>query len=203
MLRAMKFNESGLKCWPCQCNVVLSQTYSSRGDYLWNVNCPGNVTESRGGGRGRKVEEGEGTESRGGGGRESNPDWQGISYQRNRNKLRLQYETVSQAHFTLCLGNYKKKTKTKTKNKVLVTVKSFSPVYLSILISCHVLILIGEIIDSGLKVNISFFKKNTDKYLGLLDFITLTRSLFTCVRQKKIKSMKKLKGKRNSSESYF
>ena len=54
----MKFNESGLKCWPCQCNVVLSQTYSSRGDYLWNVNCPGNVTESRGGGRGRKVEEG-------------------------------------------------------------------------------------------------------------------------------------------------
>ena len=58
MLRAMKFNESGLKCWPCQCNVVLSQTYSLRGDYLWNVNCPGNVTESRGGGRGRKVEEG-------------------------------------------------------------------------------------------------------------------------------------------------
>ena len=74
MLRAMKFNESGLKCWPCQCNVVLSQTYSSRGDYLWNVNCPGNVTESRGGGRGRKVEEGGGdgkqggTESRRGGG---------------------------------------------------------------------------------------------------------------------------------------
>ena len=142
MLRAMKFNESGLKCWPCQCNVVLSQTYSSRGDYLWNVNCPGNVTESRGGGGegdgkqgGRKVEEV---------GRESNPDWQGISYQRNRNKLRQQYETVSQAHFTLCLGNYKKKTKTKTKNKVLVTVKSFSPVYLSILISCRVLILIGE-----------------------------------------------------------
>ena len=146
------------------------------------------------GGRERKVEEG---------GRESNPDWQGISYQRNRNKLRQQYETVSQAHFTLCLGNYKKKTKTKTKNKVLVTVKSFSPVYLSILISCHVLILIGEIIDSGLKVNISFFKKNTDKYLGLLDFITLTRSLFTCVRQKKSKSMKKLKGKGSSSESYF
>ena len=84
---------------------------------------------------------------------------------------------------------------------MLVTVKSFSPVYLSILISCHVLILIGEIIDSGLKVNISFFKKNTD--LGLLDFITLTRSLFTCVRQKKIKSMKKLKGKGSSSESYF
>ena len=55
MLREMKFNESGLKCWPCQCNVVLSQTYSSRGDYLWNVNCPGNVTESRGGGRGRKA----------------------------------------------------------------------------------------------------------------------------------------------------
>ena len=66
MLRAMKFNESGLKCWPCQCNVVLSQTYSLRGDYLWNVNCPGNVTESRGGGRGRKA--GGGTESRGGGG---------------------------------------------------------------------------------------------------------------------------------------
>ena len=73
--------------------------------------------------------------------------------------------------------------------------KSFSPVYLSILISCHVLILIGEIIDSGLKVNISFFKKNTDKYLGLLDFITLTRSLFTCVQEKKSKSMKKIKRK--------
>ena len=88
------------------------------------------------GGRERKVEEG---------GRESNPDWQGISYQRNRNKLRQQYETVSQAHFTLCLGNYKKKQKQKkTKNKVLVTVKSFSPVYLSILISSRVLILIGE-----------------------------------------------------------
>ena len=110
-----------------------------------------------------------------------------------------QYETVSQAQFTLCLDNYKRK----KGNKVLVTVKSFSPVYLSILISCHVLILIGEIIDSGLKVNISFFKKNTDKYLGLLDFITLTRSLFTCVRQKKSKSMKKLKGKGSSSESYF
>ena len=57
------------------------------------------------GGRERKVEEG---------GRESNPDWQGISYQRNKNKLRQQYETVSQAHFTLCLGNYKKN---KNKNK--------------------------------------------------------------------------------------
>ena len=34
--------------------------------------------------------------------------------------------------------------KKKTKNKVLVTVKSFSPVYLSILISSRVLILIGE-----------------------------------------------------------
>ena len=73
--------------------------------------------------------------------------------------------------------------------------KSFSPVYLSILISCHVLILIGEIIDSGLKVNISFFKKNTDKYLGLLDFITLTRSLFTCVRQKKKQINEKIKRK--------
>ena len=117
MLRAMKFKESGVKCWPCQCNVVLSQTYSSRGDYLWNVNCPGNVTESRGGG--------EGTESRGGGrerkveegGRESNPDWQGISYQRDKNKLRQQYETVSLAHFTLCLGNYKKKNKNKNKKQ--------------------------------------------------------------------------------------
>ena len=69
MLRAMKFNESGLKCWPCQCNVVLSQTYSSRGDYLWNVNRPGNVTESRGGGEGTESRGGgEGTESRGGGG---------------------------------------------------------------------------------------------------------------------------------------
>ena len=86
-------------------------------DYLWNINCPGNVTESRGGGRGRKVEEREGTESRGGGGRESNPDWQGISYQRKRNKLRQQYKTVSQAHFTLCLGNYKKKNKNKNKKQ--------------------------------------------------------------------------------------
>ena len=58
-------------------------------------------------------------------------------------------------------------------------------------------------VDTGLEANISFFKKNTNKYLGLLDFITLTRSLFTCVRQKKSKSMKKLKGKGSSSESYF
>ena len=58
-------------------------------------------------------------------------------------------------------------------------------------------------VDTGLEANISFFKKNTNKYLGLLDFITLTRSLFTCVRQKKSKSMKKLKGKGNYSESYF
>ena len=58
-------------------------------------------------------------------------------------------------------------------------------------------------VDTGLEANISFFKKNTNKYLGLLDFITLTRSLFTCVRQKKIKSMKKLKGKMSSSETYF
>ena len=108
----------------------------------------------------------------------------------------------SRRHTSLYASVITKK-KTKTKNKVLVTVKSFSPVYLSILISSHVLILIGEIMDSGLKVNISFFKKNTDKYLGLLDFITLTRSLFTCVRQKKSKSMKKLKGKGSSSESYF
>ena len=57
------------------------------------------------------------------------------------------------------------------------------------------LILIGEIIDSGLKVNISFFKKNTDKYLGLLDFITLTRSLFTCVQQKKKQINEKIKRK--------
>ena len=64
----MKFNESGLKCWPCQCNVVLSQTYSSRGDYLWNVNCSGNVTESRGGGGGGGDGKQGGTESRGGGG---------------------------------------------------------------------------------------------------------------------------------------
>ena len=58
-------------------------------------------------------------------------------------------------------------------------------------------------VDTGLEANISFFKKNTNKYLGLLDFITLTRSLFTCVRQKKSKSMKKLKGKMSSSKSYF
>ena len=67
MLRAMKFNESGLKCWPCQCNVVLSQTYSSRGDHLWNVSYPGNVTESREGGRGWKVEEGRRGRKAGGG----------------------------------------------------------------------------------------------------------------------------------------
>ena len=73
-------------------------------------------------------------------GREGNPDWQGISYQRNSNKLPQQYETVSQAQFALCLDNYKRK----KGNKVLVTVKSFSPVYLSILISSRVLILIGE-----------------------------------------------------------
>ena len=69
MLRAMKFKESGLKCWSCQCNVVLSQTYSSRGDHLWNVNCPGNVTESRGGGRGRKAGGGRKVEEGGGDGK--------------------------------------------------------------------------------------------------------------------------------------
>ena len=37
-----------------------------------------------------------------------------------------------------------------------------------------------------LEANISFFKKNTDKYLGLLDFITLTRSfVYRCAREKK------------------
>ena len=96
-------------------------------NYLWNASYPGNVTESKGGGGG-------------GVGREGNPDWQGISYQRNSNKLPQQYETVSQAQFTLCFDNYKRK----KGNKVLVTVKSFSPVYLSILISSRVLILIGE-----------------------------------------------------------
>ena len=45
-------------------------------------------------------------------------------------------------------------------------------------------------VDTGLEANISFFKKNTDKYLGSLDFITLTRSLFTCVRKKVSKSVK-------------
>ena len=39
-------------------------------------------------------------------------------------------------------------------------------------------------VDAGLEGNISFFKKNTNKYLGLLDFIILTRSLFTCVQEK-------------------
>ena len=62
---------------------------------------------------------------------------EGISRQRNRNELRRQCETISQAHFTLCLDNSKK-------NKVLVTVKSFPQVYLSILISSRLLILIGE-----------------------------------------------------------
>ena len=128
MLRAMKFSESGLKCWPCQCVLVISWTCSSRGNYLWKISYPGNVTESREEGGGVCV------------GRESNligntPE--GISSQRNRNKLRRQCETISQAHFTLCLDNSKK-------NKVLVTVKSFPPVYLSILISSRVLILIGE-----------------------------------------------------------
>ena len=55
MLRAMKFSESGLK--------VIGWTYSSRGNYLWKVSYPGNVTKSRGG-EGGCV------------GRESNPDWQ-------------------------------------------------------------------------------------------------------------------------------
>ena len=46
-------------------------------------------------------------------------------------------------------------------------------------------------VDTGLDANISFFKKNTNKYLGLLDLITLTRSLFTCVKEKKVsKSVK-------------
>ena len=63
MLRAMKFSESGLKCWPCQCVLVISWTYSSRGNYLWKVSYPGNVTKSRGG-EGGCV------------GRVSNPDWQ-------------------------------------------------------------------------------------------------------------------------------
>ena len=128
MLRAMKFSESGLECWPCQCVLVISWTYSSRGNYLWKVSYPGNVTKSRGGGGvcvwgGRVTLIG------------NTPE--GISRQRNRNELRRQCETISQAHFTLCLDNSKK-------NKVLVTVKSFSPVYLSILISSRVLILIGE-----------------------------------------------------------
>ena len=50
-------------------------------------------------------------------------------------------------------------------------------------------------VDTGLEANISFFKKNTNKYLGLLDFITLTRSLFTCVRQKKVSKSVKIKRK--------
>ena len=100
MLRAMKFSESGLECWPCQCVLVISWTYSSRGNYLWKVSYPGNVTKSRGG------------EGGGGawGGRVTlignTPE--GISRQRNRNKLRRQCETISQAHFTLCLDNSKK-----------------------------------------------------------------------------------------------
>ena len=64
MLRAMKFSESGLECWPCQCVLVISWTYSSRGNYLWKISYPGNVTESREEGGGGCV------------GRESNPDWQ-------------------------------------------------------------------------------------------------------------------------------
>ena len=59
MLRAMKFSESGLKCWPCQCVLVISWTYSSRGNYLWKVSYPGNVTKSRGGEGGGVCGEGE------------------------------------------------------------------------------------------------------------------------------------------------
>ena len=126
MLRAMKFNDSGL-CWSCQCNAVFNQTYSSRGDYLWNVSCPGNVTESRGGGRGRKA--GGGTESRGGGGgrvtqigRGFLTKETGISSDSNTRQ--------SRRHTSLYASviTKKKKQKQKTRNKVLVTVKSFSPV---------------------------------------------------------------------------
>ena len=50
-------------------------------------------------------------------------------------------------------------------------------------------------VDTGLDANISFFKKNTNKYLGLLDLITLTRSLFTCVQEKKVCKSVKIKRK--------
>ena len=58
-------------------------------------------------------------------------------------------------------------------------------------------------VDTGLEANISFFKKNTNKYLGLLDFIILTRSLFTCVQEKKVSKSVKIKGKMSPSKSYF
>ena len=58
-------------------------------------------------------------------------------------------------------------------------------------------------VDTGLEANISFFKKNTNKYLGLLDFIILTRSLFTCVQEKKVSKSVKIKRKDESFKELF
>ena len=58
-------------------------------------------------------------------------------------------------------------------------------------------------VDTGLEANISFFKKNTNKYLELLDFIILTRSLFTCVQEKKVSTSVKIKRKDESFKELF
>ena len=58
-------------------------------------------------------------------------------------------------------------------------------------------------VDTGLEANISFFKKNTNKYPGLLDFIILTRSLFTCVQEKKVCKSVKIKRKDESFKELF
>ena len=58
-------------------------------------------------------------------------------------------------------------------------------------------------VDTGLEANISFFKKNTNKYLGLLDFIILTRSLFTCVQEKKVSKSVKIKRKDETFKELF
>ena len=78
-------------------------------------------------------------------GRESNPDWQysrGDFLAKETGMSSDGSARQSHKHTSLYASIIPKKKK--KKNKVLVTVKSFSPVYLSILISSRVLILIGE-----------------------------------------------------------
>ena len=58
-------------------------------------------------------------------------------------------------------------------------------------------------VDTVLEANISFFKKNTNKYLGSLDFIILTRSLFTCVQEKKVSKSVKIKRKDEFFQELF
>ena len=97
-------------------------------NYLWNASYPGNVTESKGGGGGG-VWGGRVTLI----GREFLTKETAISSHSNTRQSRRHNSL-----YVLII------TKEKKGNKVLVTVKSFSPVYLSILISSRVLILIGE-----------------------------------------------------------